>query len=159
MQASLLVHTGVLAASVDVESLDPLHFEFADAKWVVRDPNDGLRLPHGWVIECSVVEAGCVTVLGAGIGLLFLSTGSNMVQLALGGTSGGLRRRQASLVYELAKLVALDRVGRVCVVQVIRSESEPIDVDLEYRGENDLDNLRLVSNSVGSLDVRCLNSP
>ena len=91
MQTTLFVHTGEFGTGIDIERLDSLDLKFADAKLVVGHPDNGLRLPHGGVIKGVFMESRRVAVWGASIGILFDSRHAIVVELALVGTSSGLR--------------------------------------------------------------------
>ena len=145
VQSSLFVHTGKLGTGIDIVRLDSLNLEFSYTKLIVGNPDNGLWLPHGGVVESTLVESGSVAVRGTGVSLFVGNGHPIVVELAFARAGSSLGCRQTGLVGHLTELAVLDRVGRVSKVEIVRSESEPVNVDLECGSEDDLGDLRIIS--------------
>jgi hypothetical protein len=141
LQLSIVLHTSVFTAGIDVLLPDSLDFEFTNTEGIVSDPDNGLRLPQGGVVKCPVVESRGVAVWCTGIGLFLIDGDIVVVDLAMARVGGGVGSGETSLVGKSVHAVTLDGVGRVSVDEVVLLESEPVDVDLENSSENDLNNL------------------
>jgi hypothetical protein len=141
LELTIGLHASEIAAGIDALSLNPLDLEFTDAKGIIGDPDNGLRFPHGRVVKGFLVEARGVAVSGTGVVVLFIGRARGVVQLAVAVVGSTLGGGQAGLASDSTETTVLDSVGRVGVDKVVLLESEPINVDLESGGRNDLNNL------------------
>lgn len=93
------------------------------------------------MIKGAIMEARRVAVLGASVRRFLVGRHRRVLHLG-DRRRGSLGCGKAGLVGKLTELAVLDSVGRVGVIEVVGLEPEPVNVDLECGGENDLNDLQ-----------------
>ena len=115
LQSTVFFHTSEITTGSNPLRVDSLSLEFPDSQWIISDPDDGLGLPHGRVVECVVVESGSVAVWRTGLVVLLVGGEVVVVDFALTGMGGRLGSGKTDLVGHSTGTAVLDSVGRVSV--------------------------------------------